>query len=191
MLPYFLKIKNLNFKEDVKKNLKEYVLKNLDKFDRNFNKVPYKYGSYDGNWYLPKQYMPFDLLDTIGNLFKIKISYEILAQSSFTNGRIHRDGNYPNLPPRSTVINFPIYPDNCTIGTKFYNLEEGSYDDFDNAIWKEICEVTYEDNHPVILNTQKWHAVQNNVKEKRFCAQITTDLKFTEVVNLYIKNKLY
>ena len=132
-------------------------------------------------------------MDEIGKKFKIPVTYEILGQSEHTNGKIHVDRVIEGLPPRITLINFPIYPlDPSLFGpTRFWKLVDGTYNDYDNAKFEMQAEVDYKKQLPVIFNLQEYHNAVNLRNDHRFNAQFTTHIPFDEIIELYDKNKLF
>lgn len=193
MRPYFEYIEGINFKEKTRNKLSKYIMKNLDNFVRSAS-PPTKYGSYDWNWFLPQEFMPRDLIDEVGSRMKIKVSYEILGQTPYTRGKIHIDRIVPNVPPRVTLLNFPIYPlDNLKFGpTRFYELLEGNTkEDYDSCVFDQKCEVDYSKGKPVLFNLQRYHNAWNDVNDHRFSVQLTTDKTFEEIIELYDQNELF
>ena len=193
MRPYFEYIKGINFKDETLKSLSSYVMDNLSLFERSGSKPTTKYGKYDWNWFLPRNHIPYELMDEIGKQFKIPVTYEILGQSEHTDGKIHVDRIVEGLPPRITLINFPIYPlDPSLFGpTRFWKLTSGTYDDYDNATFELQAEVDYTKRLPVIFNLQEYHNAVNLRNDHRFNAQFTTDLPFDEIVHLYDTGNLF
>jgi len=193
MKPYFQYVEGIQFKKETRRKLAENILKNAEDYIRSSNDHANKYGKYDWNWFCPSDLMPTELMDEIGKRFKIPVSYEILGQTPYTDGKIHIDRLVPGLPPRVSLINFPIYPfDMTTYGpTNFFKLLEGSYTDYDNAVFEKQCSVDYKHNLPVIFNLQEYHNAVNNTNDYRFNAQFTTDLPFEQVCELYEKNELF
>lgn len=192
MKPYFEYVKGINFTKNTRHRLATYVMSNLTLFNRSSAKLS-KTGSYDWNWFLYQEHIPFDIMDEVGKRFRIPVKYEILGQTPFTNGRIHIDRIVPNVPPRISLINFPIYPlDNKDFGaTNFYKLIKGNLTDYDNCVFEKQCQVDYNKNLPIIFNLQEYHNAENLKDDYRFNAQFTTDLPFDEVVSLYNSKKLF
>lgn len=192
MRPYFEYIDGINFSNETRKKLAEYVMSNLQLFNRSSTKLS-STGTYDWNWFLYQKDIPTDLMDEVGKRFKIPVNYEILGQTPYTNGRIHIDRIVPNVPPRISLINFPIYPlDFNKVGpTKYWDLISGTTDDYDNAVFEFKCEVDYSIGKPVIFNLQKYHNAVNDVNDHRFNAQFTTDVPFEEIIELYDKGQLF
>lgn len=193
MFPYFEYVEGINFTQQTRIKLAENILSNAENYIRSSNDHANKYGKYDWNWFCPRNLIPIKLMDEVGKRFKIPVEYEILGQTPFTNGKIHIDRIIPGLPPRISLINFPIYPMNMNIygPTNFFKLTKGSYSDYDNAIFELQCSVDYSKNLPVIFNLQEYHNAVNNIDDYRFNAQFTTDIPFIELVKLYRKNKLF
>jgi hypothetical protein len=192
MRPYFEYVKGINFTDETRKKLADYVMKNLHLFNRSSTKLS-STGTYDWNWFLYQSNIPTDLMDEVGKRFKIPVNYEILGQTPYTTGRIHIDRIVPNIPPRISLINFPIYPlDFNKIGpTRYWDLIDGTTDDYDNAVFDFKCEVDYSLRLPVIFNLQQYHSAVNEVNDHRFNAQFTTELPFEEIVYLYDKGQLF
>ena len=113
--------------------------------------------------------------------------------TAITDGKIHIDRKVEGLPPRVTLINFPIYPFDMSIygPTNFFKLIEGSYGDYDNAIFEKQCSVDYKHNLPVIFNLQEYHNAVNDTNDYRFNCQFTTDLEFKDLVELYDNEELF
>ena len=132
-------------------------------------------------------------MDEVGKRFNIPVSYEILGQTPYTDGKIHTDRKVEGLPPRVTLINFPIYPFDMSVygPTNFFKLIEGSYSDYDNAIFELQCSVDYSYNLPVIFNLQEYHNAVNDTDDYRFNCQFTTDLEGPEIFELYNSGKLF
>ena len=193
MRPYFEYLTGIDFKEETRSKLASYVMENLNLFERSGSKPTTKYGKYDWNWFLPRDHMPRELMDEIGNKFKIPVTYEILGQSQYTDGKIHIDRIVEGIPPRISLFHFPIYPlDPSLFGpTRFWKLAEGSYIDYDNATFDMQAEVDYTKRLPVIFNLQEYHNAVNMRDDHRFNAQFTTDLSFDEVVKLYDSGDLF
>lgn len=193
MNPYFKYVEGINFTIETRKKLADNILSNAENYIRSANYRVNKYGKYDWNWFCPRDLIPTDLMDEVGKRFKIPVAYEILGQTPFTNGKIHIDRVVPGLPPRISLINFPIYPSNMSIygPTNFFELVEGSYKDYDNAVFDLKCSVDYSKNLPTILNLQEYHNAVNDTNDFRFNAQFTTDLPFEELVLLYENNQLF
>lgn len=192
MRPYFEYVDGIDFTSKTRKALSSYVMNNLTLFKRSCTKLS-KHGTYDWNWFLYSQDIPHDLMDEVGKRFKIPVSYEILGQTPFTNGRRHIDRIVEGVPPRISLINFPIYPlDYNKIGpTQFWNLISGTTDDYENAEFELACEVDYSRQRPVIFNLQEYHNALNDVNDHRFNAQFTTDIPFDDIVDLYDKGQLF
>jgi hypothetical protein len=193
MRPYFEYIEGINFEEDTRTKLSSYVMNNLDLFERSGSKPTKKYGKYDWNWFLPRDHMPKHLMDELGKKFKIPVTYEILGQSSWTDGKIHVDRIIEGIPPRITLINFPIYPLEPELfgPTRFWKLTEGKYVDYDNAKFELQAEVDYTKKLPVIFNLQEYHNAVNLRDDHRFNAQFTTNLPFDEIISLYDSGDLF
>ena len=193
MRPYFQYLEGIAFKEETRVKISEIIMSNLDNFIRSAS-PPTKYGSYDWNWFLPQNLMPRDLIDEVGNRMKIPVSYEILGQTPFTRGKIHVDRIVPNLPPRVTLLNFPIYPlDNTIFGpTRFYELLEGDpKQDYDSCVFEQKAEVDYSVGKPVVFNLQRYHNAWNDVNDHRFNVQLCTNKTMDELMDLYDNNELY
>ena len=75
--------------------------------------------------------------------------------------------------------------------TNFYTLAEGTYQEYDDAVFKKECAVDWSTGKPAILNLQEYHAAMNLRGDKRFAAQFTTDLTFEELTELDIAGELY
>lgn len=192
MRPYFEYVDGINFSNNTRIKLADYVMNNLHLFNRSSTKLS-STGSYDWNWFLYQKDIPMDLMDEVGKRFKIPVNYEILGQTPYTNGRIHIDRIVPGIPSRISLMNFPIYPlDFNQVGpTKYWELVQGTTDDYDNAVFDFKCEVDYSLGKPVIFNLQKYHNAVNNVKDHRFNAQFTTELPFEEIIDLYDRGELF
>ena len=192
MRPYFEYIEGLDFTATTRAALSTYVMENLDLFNRSSTKLN-KYGTYDWNWFLYGKDIPTVLMDEVGKRFKIPVRYEILGQTPYTNGRKHIDRIVEGVPPRISLINFPIYPlDYNKIGpTQFWNLLSGTTDDYDNAEFELACEVDYSLQKPVIFNLQQYHNALNDCDDHRFNAQFTTNLSFNNLMDLYDKGQLF
>ena len=193
MRPYFQYVEGINFSPETRKKLADNILANAENYIRSSNDHKNKYGKYDWNWFCPRDIMPTELMDEVGSRFKIKVAYEILGQTPYTDGKIHIDRIVEGLPPRISLINFPIYPfDMNKYGpTNFFKLIEGKYSDYDNAVFEKQCSVDYSHNLPVVFNLQEYHNAVNDTNDYRFNAQFTTDLPFEEVVSLYDKGELF
>jgi hypothetical protein len=183
MRPYFEYVKGINFSEETRKKLADNILSNAEDYIRSANYRHNKYGKYDWNWFCPRNLIPTDL----------PVHYEILGQTPYTDGKIHIDRKVEGLPPRVTLINFPIYPFDMSIygPTNFFKLIEGSYGDYDNAIFEKQCSVDYKHNLPVIFNLQEYHNAVNDTNDYRFNCQFTTDLEFKDLVELYDNEELF
>lgn len=192
MRPYFEYVDGINFTKETREKLADYVMSNLHLFNRSSTKLS-STGTYDWNWFLYRKDIPTELMDEVGKRFKIPVSYEILGQTPYTNGRIHLDRIVAGVPPRISLINFPIYPlDFNKVGpTKYWELISGTTDDYDNAVFEFKCEVDYSIGKPVIFNLQKYHNAVNDVNDHRFNAQFTTDVPFEEIIELYDKGQLF
>jgi len=193
MYPYFQYVEGINFKIETRNALADNILSNAENYKRSANYRTNKYGKYDWNWFCPRHLIPTELMDEVGKRFLIPVSYEILGQTPYTEGKIHIDRKVEGLPPRVTLINFPIYPfDMNTYGpTNFFELTEGSYADYDNATFTLKASVDYKKNLPVIFNLQEYHNAVNDTNDFRFNAQFTTGLEFDEILELYNTNKLF
>lgn len=193
MTPYFEYVEGINFTKETRKQLADNILSNAENYIRSSNDHVNKHGKYDWNWFCPRNLIPTNLMDEVGKRFNIPVSYEILGQTPYTDGKIHIDRKVPGLPPRVSLINFPIYPfDMNNYGpTNFFELKEGSYTDYDNAVFEKKCSVDYSKNLPVIFNLQEFHNAVNDTNDYRFNAQFTIDLPFEEVVSLYRKGELF
>jgi hypothetical protein len=192
MEPYFKYIEGIDFTPETRQKIADNIMSNRENYFRSGTKED-KFGFNDWNWFCPKDLMPRDLMDEVGKRFKIPISYEILGQTPYTYGKIHIDKKIPNNPPRETLINFPIYPLNKDIfsPTNFFELKSGSYDDYDNAVFKLKASVDYSLGLPVIFNLQEFHNAVNPKDDYRFNCQFTTDLTFKEIVNIYNQGELF
>lgn len=193
MYPYFEYVHGINFTETTRRKLADNILSNAENYIRSANYHTNKHGKYDWNWFCPRDLMPTELMDEVGKRFLIPVSYEILGQTPWTDGKIHIDRKVEGLPPRVTLINFPVYPfDMSTYGpTNFFELVEGTYTDYDNARFELRASVDYKHNLPVIFNLQEYHNAVNNTDDFRFNAQFTTDLEFDEILDLYKNKKLF
>jgi len=193
MRPYFEYVEGINFKPETRKALADNILSNAENYIRSANYRVNKYGKYDWNWFCPRDLMPNELMDEVGKRFNIPVSYEIIGQTPFTDGKIHIDRKVEGLPPRVTLINFPVYPFDMEIygPTNFFDLVEGEYKDYDNAKFELRASVDYRKNMPVIFNLQEYHNAVNPTDDYRFNAQFTTDLEFEELVSLYDNNELF
>lgn len=193
MEPYFKYVEGINFKKETREQIADYFLTNFNLFVPSSSKPTKKFGEYDWNFFLPKEHMPAHLLSEVGDRFKIPVTYDIIGQQPYTNGKIHVDRIMPGIPPRVTLINFPIYPlDPKDFGpTRYWELVEGTYEDYDNAVFDLKAEVDYTKELPVIFNLQKYHNAVNMRNDYRFNAQFTTDLPFEVVVDLYNKGELF
>ena len=193
MRPYFEYVEGINFSEETRKALAENILSNAEDYIRSSNDHANKYGKYDWNWFCPRDLIPTQLMDEVGKLFKIDVAYEILGQTPYTDGKIHIDRKVEGLPPRVTLINFPIYPfDMNTYGpTNFFKLTLGKYSDYDNAVFEKQCSVDYKHNKPVIFNLQEYHNAVNDTNDYRFNCQFTTGLEFNEIIELYDNKELF
>jgi hypothetical protein len=132
-------------------------------------------------------------MNKLGSKFKIDLTHEILGQDPFTDGKIHIDRVIPNVPPRISLVMFPVYPFNLMNidSTSFFTLEEGSYSDYDDAVWKKQCAVDWAPGKPAILNLQEYHAAMNLRSDLRFAAQFTTALSFQELSDLDDQGELF
>jgi|TARA_B110000977_G_scaffold135648_1_gene172529 hypothetical protein len=193
MEPYFKYVEGINFTEKTRKKLADNILSNAENYMRSSNDHANKHGKYDWNWFCPRNLIPTELMDEVGKRFCIPVSYEILGQTPYTNGKIHIDRKVEGLPPRVTLINFPIYPfDMNTYGpTNFFELVEGRYTDYDNAKFELRASVDYKYNLPVIFNLQEYHNAVNDTNDFRFNAQFTTALEGPEIFELYNSGKLF
>jgi hypothetical protein len=193
MYPYFEYVEGINFTQETRSKLADNILSNAENYIRSANYRVNKYGKYDWNWFCPRDLIPTELMDEVGKRFNIPVAYEILGQTPFTNGKIHTDRVVPGLPPRISLINFPIYPMNMDVygPTNFFDLVEGTYEDYDNAVFELKCSVDYSKNLPVVFNLQEYHNAVNDTNDYRFNAQFTTELPFEEVVALYRKGELF
>lgn len=193
MYPYFEYVEGINFTQETRSKLADNILSNAENYIRSANYRVNKYGKYDWNWFCPRDLIPTELMDEVGKRFNIPVAYEILGQTPFTNGKIHTDRVVPGLPPRISLINFPIYPMNMDVygPTNFFELVEGTYEDYDNAVFELKCSVDYSKNLPVVFNLQEYHNAVNDTNDYRFNAQFTTELPFEEVVALYRKGELF
>lgn len=193
MQPYFQYLENYQYDKAVNDQIGQYCFDNFDKFERSSSRLTNKYGRYDYNYFLPAQYIPTELMNELGKHFKIDLTHEILGQDPFTDGKIHQDRIVPGLPPRISLIMFPVWPlnrDNID-PTNFYTLEKGSYQEYDDAVWKKRTSVDWSLGKPAILNLQEYHSAINLRSAKRFGAQFTTDKTFEEMVELYNNGELY
>lgn len=192
MLPYY---KHIDYKYDraLTRKIGQYCVDNFDKFMMSSSRECNKYGRYDYNYFLPRDHMCTDLMNELGSRFKIPLTHEILGQDAFTDGKIHIDRVVPNVPPRIALIFFPIYPfDLMNVdSTNFYTLAEGSYQEYDEAVFKKECAVDWSLGKPAILNLQEYHAAMNLRGDKRFAAQFTTELTFEELTELDAAGELY
>jgi hypothetical protein len=193
MRPYFQYVEGINFTEETRKKLADNILSNAEDYIRSANYRHNKYGKYDWNWFCPRDLIPTELMDEVGKRFKIPVTYEILGQTPYTDGKIHIDRKVEGLPPRVTLINFPIYPFDMSIygPTNFFKLTNGSYADYDNATFELQCSVDYSHNLPVIFNLQEYHNAVNDTNDYRFNCQFTTDLEGPEIFELYDTNQLF
>tara|TARA_B000000532_G_scaffold239845_1_gene229908 strand:+ start:311 stop:895 length:585 start_codon:yes stop_codon:yes gene_type:complete len=193
MEPYFKYVEGINFTPETRKKLADNILSNAEDYIRSANYRHNKYGKYDWNWFCPRELMPTELMDEVGKRFNIPVSYEILGQTPYTDGKIHIDRKVEGLPPRVTLINFPVYPFDMSIygPTNFFKLTKGSYSDYDNATFELQCSVDYSHNLPVIFNLQEYHNAVNDTNDYRFNAQFTTDLEAEEIFELYDSGKLF
>ncbi len=191
MRPYCQYIKELSFTQITQDKLVEHIIANKDNFAYT-GTLPDKYGKTDWNWYCPKEFQPTELMDEVGKRFKVPVHYEILGQTPWTVGKIHKD-QYNPFVPRISVISLPIYPiDRSKIGpTKFWTLESGSYDDYDNAVFNNVYTATYETETAIIFNLQEYHSAMNETDDYRFHCQFSTDIPFDEIVKLYDSNQLF
>ena len=137
--------------------------------------------------------MPYELMDEVGKRFKIPISYEILGQEPMTDGKIHIDRRVPELPPRETLIMFPVYPFNLKdVGpTQFFDLTKGSYEKYESATFELRCEIDWSVDLPAMLNLQEYHCAQNMRDDFRFGAQFTTDIPYNEMLLMYLSGELF
>jgi hypothetical protein len=193
MEPYFKYVEGINFTPETRKKLADNILSNAEDYIRSANYRHNKYGKYDWNWFCPRNLIPTELMDEVGKRFNIPVSYEILGQTPYTDGKIHTDRKVEGLPPRVTLINFPIYPFDMSVygPTNFFKLIEGSYSDYDNAVFELQCSVDYSHNLPVIFNLQEYHNAVNDTDDYRFNCQFTTDLEGPEIFELYNSGKLF
>lgn len=193
MNDYFCYIEGINFSKKTSEKLGKHCLDTFHLFKRSASRKTTKYGEYDFNYFALPDNIPIDLMDEVGKRFKIPVSYEILGQEPMTDGKIHIDRKIPGYPPRETLIMFPVYPfEKENVGpTQFFELKEGSYLDYENAIFEFKCEVDWSLGLPTILNLQKYHCAQNLRHDFRFAAQFTTDIKFQEMVLLYKSGELF
>lgn len=192
MLPYFKYI-DYEYDRELTKQIGQYCVDNFDKFVMSSSRECNKYGRYDYNYFLPREHMCTDLMNQLGHRFKVELTHEILGQDPFTDGKIHIDRVIPNVPPRISLVFFPIYPFdlNNIDSTNFYELESGSYDDYDTAVFKKRCGVDWSLGKPAILNLQEYHAAMNLRPDLRFAAQFTTDMSFEEMCELDANGELY
>ena len=192
MEPYFKLIEGIDFTQETRQKIADNVLANCDNYFRSGTKED-KFGFNDWNWFCPRDLMPRDLMDEVGKRFKIPVAYELLGQTPYTYGKIHIDKQIPTNPPRETLINFPIYPLNKDLfsPTNFFQLESGTYDDYDNAVFKLKASVDYSIGLPVIFNLQEFHNAVNPGSDYRFNVQFTTDIPFQELVNIYNQGELF
>jgi hypothetical protein len=132
-------------------------------------------------------------MNKLGSRFKIDLTHEILGQDPFTDGKIHIDRIVPNVPPRISLVFFPVYPFNLANvdSTNFYTCEEGSYTNYDDAVWKKQCSVDWAVGKPALLNLQEYHAAMNLRPDLRFAAQFTTELSFKELCDLEDSGDLF
>lgn len=193
MRPYFEYVEGINFTDETRKKLAENILSNAEDYGRSATYNKNKYGKYDWNWFCPRDLIPTELMDEVGKRFKIPVAYEILGQTPYTDVKIHIDRKVEGLPPRVTLINFPIYPfDMDTYGaTNFFKMTSGDYRDYDNATFELQCSVDYKRNLPVIFNLQEYHNAVNDTNDYRFNCQFTTGLEFEELIELYDTNQLF
>lgn len=192
MRPYFKYI-DYEYDQSVANKIGQYCVDNFDKFMRSSSRQCNKYGRYDYNYFLPRDHMCTDLMNQLGNKFKVPLTHEILGQDPFTDGKIHIDRMIPGVPPRVSLVFFPVYPfDHMNIDpTNFYDLEKGSYDDYDEAVWRKRCAVDWSHGRAAILNLQEYHSAINLRPDLRFAAQFTTDKTFDELVALDDAGELY
>ena len=193
MEPYFKYVEGINFTPETRSKLADNILSNAEDYIRSANYRHNKYGKYDWNWFCPRNLIPTELMDEVGKRFNIPVSYEILGQTPYTDGKIHTDRKVEGLPPRVTLINFPIYPFDMSVygPTNFFKLTNGSYADYDNATFELQCSVDYSHNLPVIFNLQEYHNAVNDANDYRFNAQFTTALEGPEIFELYNSGKLF
>ena len=192
MEPYFKYIEGIDFTPETRQKIADNIMVNRENYFRSGTKED-KFGFYDWNWFCPRKLMPRDLMDEVGKRFNVPVSYEILGQTPYTDGKIHIDKQIPDNPPRETLINFPIYPLSNDIfePTNFFKLESGTYIDYDNAVFKLKASTDYSLGLPVIFNLQEFHNAVNNRDDYRFSCQFTTDLTFEEIVNIYNQGELF
>jgi hypothetical protein len=192
MLPYFKYI-DYTYDRSLTKEIGQYCVDNFDKFMKSSSRECNKYGRYDYNYFLPRDHMCTDLMNKLGSKFKIGLTHEILGQDPFTDGKIHIDRVIPNVPPRISLVFFPIYPFNLmnVDSTNFYTCEEGEYAQYDDAVWKKQCAVDWSLGKPAILNLQQYHAAMNLRPDLRFAAQFTTALSFEQLCTLDEQGKLF
>ena len=192
MLPYFKRI-DYKYDKSLANEIGQYCVDNFDKFMKSSSRECNKYGRYDYNYFLPRDHMCTDLMNKLGSRFKIPLTHEILGQDPFTDGKIHIDRVIPDVPPRISLVFFPVYPFNLMNidSTNFYTCEKGSYSDYDTAVWKKQCAVDWSTGKPAILNLQEYHAAMNLRPDLRFAAQFTTDLTFEEMCELDERGELY
>ena len=192
MLPYF---KYIDYKYDtsVTNKIGQYCVDNFDKFMKSSSKETNKYGRYDYNYFLPRDHMCTDLMTQLGSRFKIDLTHEILGQDPFTDGKIHIDRIVPNVPPRISLVFFPVYPFNLNNidSTSFYSLTKGTYSEYDDAVFKKECAVDWAPGRPALLNLQEYHAAMNLRSDLRFAAQFTTELSFKELCDLDERGELF
>ena len=195
MRPYFQVVNELGFTQQTRKNIWKHLEDNLDNFCRSTGETDV-HGKYDWNWFLPNQYIPKDLAKEVTDRLCIPYSYEVLGQTPFTQGKIHKDRiDEPPCPPRISLLNFPIYPLEAeNFGpTKYWKKLYGDeHKDYDGCVWEHVCEVDYTTGvECVIFNLQEYHCAWNDRHDHRFSIQFTTDLPFDEIVNLYDTGKLF
>jgi hypothetical protein len=193
MVPYFKYLNNYEYSKDTTAELGKYCKTNFDKFVMSSSRECNKYGRYDYNYFLPSVHMPTELMSELGKHFKIKLTHEILGQSAFTDGKIHIDRMVPGVPPRVSLIFFPIYPLNLenVDPTNWYILESGSYSEYDSAVFKKQASADWTLGKPALINLQEYHCAQNMRNDLRFAAQFTTDKTFDEMIEIDNKGELY
>lgn len=192
MLPYF-KFIDYPVSRGLTQQIGQYCINNVDKFVMSSSRQCNKYGRYDYNYFLPREHMCTDLMNELGKHFKIPLTHEILGQDPYTDGKIHIDRVIPDVPPRISLVFFPVYPfvlDNVDT-TNFYDLKAGSYDDYDTAVFRKRCAVDWTIGKPAILNLQEYHAAMNLRGERRYAAQFTTDIPFDELCDMADNGELY
>ena len=181
---YFKILEGIEFSSATKNQLEKYILKNKDYFKYTGTK-PDEYGNTDWNWYCPNDLLPTNLIDEVGKRFNIPVKYEILGQTPWTKGKIHKDWVSKEVP-RVCCISLPITPNYDDFScTQFWRKDR-----FENYILAD--EVDYSiPVKAVVFNLQEWHCAINPTHHYRFHCQFATDLPFEQVCELYENNELF